>query len=95
MPTHIWHFFPLAYISSVSFHKVRTHDQFGPVGCEWKDLSHFPPPALVSSAAVMEKGLSKSPSSQDSHECHLSLRPEGYSSPQHNLACLLTDLVFF
>lgn len=57
------------YIPSVPFYKVRSHDQFGPVGCEWEDLSHFPPMTLVSSAAVMEKDLSKSPSSQDSPEC--------------------------
>lgn len=95
MPTLFWHFFPLAHMSSVPFHKVRTHDQSGPVGCERKDLSHFPPSAFVSSAAVMEKDLSKGPSSQDSRECSLSLGLEGYSSPQHNLACLLTDLMFF
>lgn len=59
MPTRIWHFFPLVYIPSVPFHKVRTHGQFGPVGCEWEDLRHFPPPTLVSSAAV-----------QDSPECN-------------------------
>lgn len=57
MPTHIWHLFPLAYISSLPFHKVRTRAQSGPVGCEWTGVSHFPPPAFVSSAAVMEKGL--------------------------------------
>lgn len=81
-------FLPPAYISSVPLHKVKSHDQFGPVGCEWKDLSHFPPPAFVSSTAMMEKGLSRSPSFQDSPECSPSLRLDSYSSPQHNLAVI-------